>query len=68
MSQDDDVLLNKAQLAELLGVSRRTVDRRVAAGTAPPVILLPSSRRRWPRATSANGWLSTARCGRQQTC
>jgi excisionase family DNA binding protein len=59
------VLLNKTQLAELLGVSRRTVDRMVAAGTAPPVTLLPSGRRRW-RKGDVRQWLAErrARVGR----
>jgi excisionase family DNA binding protein len=60
MAHDDDVLLNKTQLAELLGVSRRTVDRMVAAGTAPPVTLLPSGRRRW-RKGDVRQWLAEHR-------
>jgi excisionase family DNA binding protein len=56
------VLLNKIQLAELLGVSCRTVDRMVAAGTAPPVTLLPSGRRRW-RKGDVRQWLAERRQG-----
>jgi len=41
-------------------VSRRTIDRMVAAGTAPPVTRLPSGRRRRPRATCACGSPSAA--------
>jgi excisionase family DNA binding protein len=57
---DDDMLLNKTQLAALLGVSRRTVDRMVAAGTAPPMTMLPSGRRRW-RKGDVRRWLAERR-------
>jgi excisionase family DNA binding protein len=60
MAQDDDVLLNKAQLAELLGVSRRTVERMTAAGTGPPSVLLPSGRRRW-RKGDVGRWVEERR-------
>ncbi len=60
--QDDDMLLTKTQLAELLGVSPRTVDRMVAAGTAPPMTLLPNGRRRWRRG-DVRRWLSERRKG-----
>jgi excisionase family DNA binding protein len=56
MPQDDDMLLNKTQLAELLGVSRRTVDRMVERGEAPPMVTLPSGRRRW-RKGAVRAWL-----------
>jgi excisionase family DNA binding protein len=57
---DDDMLLNKTQLAELLGVSRRTVDRMVAAGTAPAPVILPSGRRRWRRG-DVRRWIAERR-------
>jgi excisionase family DNA binding protein len=47
---DDDDLLTKQEVAEMLHVSRRTIDRWTAAGKGPPSITLPSSgRRRWRR-------------------
>jgi predicted DNA-binding transcriptional regulator AlpA len=39
---DDDALLTKKQLARALNTSERTIQRWVAAGTAPPTIRLPS--------------------------
>ncbi len=58
--ENDDMLLTKQQLAELLGVSVRSVDRMVAAGTAPPVTLLPNGRRRWRRG-DVRRWLAERR-------
>jgi excisionase family DNA binding protein len=63
MADDDDVLLTKAQLAELLNVSRRTVDRMVAAGTGPPPVILPSGRRRW-RKGDVRHWIDQRRAER----
>ena len=36
----EDRYLNRAELAKFLGVSQRTIDRRVADGSLPPPILL----------------------------
>ena len=60
--ENDDMLLTKQQLAELLGVSVRSVDRMVAAGTAPTVTLLPNGRRRWRRG-DVRRWLEERRAG-----
>jgi excisionase family DNA binding protein len=47
---DDDDLLTKQEVADLLHVSRRTIDRWTAAGKGPPSVVLPASgRRRWQR-------------------
>ena len=45
-----DLLLRKARVANLLGVSLRQVDRLVAAGLIPPPVRLGRSVR-WVRAT-----------------
>jgi excisionase family DNA binding protein len=55
---DDDVLLTKAEVAELLHVSQRTIDRWAKAGKGPPSFILPSNgRRRWRRG-DVLAWLS----------
>jgi excisionase family DNA binding protein len=47
---DDDDLLTKQEVAEMLNVSWRTIDRWTAAGKGSPSIVLPASgRRRWRR-------------------
>jgi predicted DNA-binding transcriptional regulator AlpA len=44
---ENDRYLGRAELAKFLGVSQRTVDRRVADGSLPPPILLgPASGRK----------------------
>ena len=53
---DDDRLLDKAELASLLGLSRRTIDRMMADGTGPPAIRLPNGRRRW-RLGDVRAWV-----------
>jgi predicted DNA-binding transcriptional regulator AlpA len=48
---EGDRYLDRSKLAEFLGVSARTIDRRVADGSLPPPVLLgpPTGRkvRRW---------------------
>ena len=48
---ENDRYLTRAELAKFLGVSQRTVDRRVADGSLPPPILLGPANgrkaRRW---------------------
>jgi predicted DNA-binding transcriptional regulator AlpA len=46
---DDDVLLTKGEVARMLRISLRTLERMMTAGTAPPSITLPTGRRRWRR-------------------
>jgi transposase len=47
---DDDDLLTKQEVAEMLNVSWRTIDRWTAAGKGSSSIVLPASgRRRWRR-------------------
>jgi predicted DNA-binding transcriptional regulator AlpA len=53
---DDDALLTKKQLARALNTSERTIQRWVAAGTAPPTIRLPSGSLRW-RWGTVKAWL-----------
>jgi len=61
MPEDDpNVLLTKTQVAELLAVSRRTIDRMVTAGTGPPMVVLPSGRRRW-RKLDVLAWIEEHR-------
>lgn len=55
---DDDDLLTKQEVADLLHVSRRTIDRWAAAGKGPPSVVLPASgRRRWRR-SAVLAWLA----------
>jgi excisionase family DNA binding protein len=54
---DDEELLTKQEVAELLHVSRRTIDRWTASGKGPPSVVLPASgRRRWRRG-DVRAWL-----------
>jgi predicted DNA-binding transcriptional regulator AlpA len=53
---DDDSLLTKKQLASALNTSERTIERWIAAGTAPATIRLPSGGLRW-RWGTVRAWL-----------
>jgi predicted DNA-binding transcriptional regulator AlpA len=53
---EDDDLLTIKQLATALNTSQRTVERWLQAGTAPPVIRLPSGGLRW-RWGTVRAWL-----------
>jgi predicted DNA-binding transcriptional regulator AlpA len=53
---DDDDLLTIKQLATALNTSQRTIERWLQAGTAPPVIRLPSGGLRW-RWGTVKQWL-----------
>jgi predicted DNA-binding transcriptional regulator AlpA len=53
---EDDDLLTVKQLARALNTSTRTIERWLAAGTAPPVIRLPSGGLRW-RWGTVRRWL-----------
>jgi predicted DNA-binding transcriptional regulator AlpA len=56
----EGALLTKVEVAQLLRVSVRTLDRMLAAGDGPPPILLPSGRRRWRRG-DVEQWIETRR-------
>ena len=55
---DDDTLLTKQEVALLLHVSVRTLDRWRQHGIGPPSVALPSGRRRWQREVVMR-WLRT---------
>jgi predicted DNA-binding transcriptional regulator AlpA len=44
-------LLTKSDVAQLLGVSTKSVDRWVAAGLLPPPLKITARTLRWPRDT-----------------
>jgi predicted DNA-binding transcriptional regulator AlpA len=48
ISPPSDQLLRKSQVAELLGVGKRAVERLVAAGKFPPPVNLAANMPRWP--------------------
>ena len=55
-----EILLGLADLAKLLGISRRTLERERAAGHVPkPTIIIGSRTPRWSRATITR-WLETS--------
>lgn len=56
MQRSDEELLTKAELAETLKVSLRTVERWMSAGEGPTSIMLPGGRRRW-RVGDVRAWL-----------
>jgi excisionase family DNA binding protein len=53
---DENRLLSRKELAAVLGVSTRTVDRWIRDGEGPPATLLPGGRRRW-RWGDVEAWL-----------
>ena len=54
-SGDADPVLNKHEVATLVGFSVSTLDREVAAGRFPPPIMLSVRRVGW-RASTVRGW------------
>ena len=46
-----DDLVSLSEMAEILGVSKRTVERQIQEGKLPPTIRLPGRRRFWTRST-----------------
>jgi predicted DNA-binding transcriptional regulator AlpA len=57
---DENTLLSRKELAAVLTVSARTVDRWIRDGTGPPATVLPSGRRRW-RWGDVQTWLRERR-------
>jgi excisionase family DNA binding protein len=57
-----DDMLNKVQLADVLGVSARTIDRWVTDGEAPPYLRLPRNRLRW-KWSDVVAWMEARREG-----
>jgi excisionase family DNA binding protein len=57
-----DDMLNKVQVADVLGVSSRTIDRWIESGEAPPFIRLPRNRLRW-RWSELQAWIEARREG-----
>jgi excisionase family DNA binding protein len=59
-----DELLNKAQAAKLLSISTRTLERMLAAGKAPPSMIVGTGERRRRRLWSRRevmAWLKQQR-------
>ena len=46
-----DDLVSLSEMAEILGVSERTVQRQIREGKLPPTMKLPGRRRFWTRST-----------------
>lgn len=52
----DESLLKKSQLADLLGLSTRSIDRKILEGEVPQGFLLGGAKR-W-RKSLVNGWIA----------
>ena len=44
-------LVSISEMAEILGVSKRTIERQIQEGKLPPTVRLPGRRRFWTRST-----------------
>jgi predicted DNA-binding transcriptional regulator AlpA len=56
-AEDEAQLVGWEYLANLLGVSRSTIDRMAAAGKLPRAIMLSSTCRKW-RLAEIRGWVA----------
>lgn len=52
-------LLRLRAAALKLGVSARTLQRQIARGDGPRVVVVPGLRGRWVRASDLEAWLAT---------